>query len=169
MITTVFLAAGILLAQVAAAPPTFTQPLFDTDAARTAERAGSTPFASREGEAVNVDTSPKAWKPVTDEMVRKNSGYTAPPEYRYHLSAVADLDSDGQNDTAEFVDNGSQGAIRIRFGGGSTRILSTGRRRIYGEGLFAAGRSAIMINYPESSVVFLFMRGKQIRAIFEGE
>ncbi|SOB79436.1 hypothetical protein SAMN06297144_0548 [Sphingomonas guangdongensis] len=102
-------------------------------------------------------------------MVRANSGYSAPLNYRYSTTVTVDLDKDGRTDQADFVDNGKQGAIRIRFGNGRVRIFAKGKRRIYGEGLFAVGQHAIMVNYPESSIVFMFMHSDEMRAIFEGE
>ena len=82
---------------------------------------------------------------------------------------VVDLDRDGKADVAEFVVDGPRGAIRVRLGSGATRIIAVGKPRIYGQGLFAVGKHAFMVNYPESSVVLTFMRNGKFFAVYEGE
>ena len=72
-------------------------------------------------------------------------------------------------DRAEFVDNGKQGAIRVRFGNGKVQIFAKGKRRIYGEGLFAVGQNALMINYPESRTVFMYIKRGKMLAVFDGD
>lgn len=134
-----------------------------------ANRFDTRSLASKDSELVRAAKPEGKWKPVTDALVRAHSGYTAPAGYRYATAASADLDRDGRADRVDFLDDGRNGAIRIRFGNGTTRLVMQGKRRIWGEGLFAAGPHAVMINYPESSIVFLHMTGREIRAVFVGE
>lgn len=158
-----------LLLQVAGNPAQFDQPSFDAIARRAAERAASGRFEGDGSQVVREDSASADWHSVTDALVRANSGYSAPPNYRYALSAKADLDKDGRMDRAEFVDNGKQGAIRVRFGNGKVQIFAKGKRRIYGEGLFAVGQNALMINYPESRTVFMYIKRGKMLAVFDGD
>ena len=118
-----------------------------------------------------MDPRRHPWRPLTDAYIRATQGYWAPEGYVYRKSAQADLDRDGRSDTVELVENGKQGAIRIRYGapGKAARIVSCGDQQWSGEALFPAGRHAVMVNYPESRVYFLFQKNDAVRAIFVGD
>lgn len=72
------------------------QATIDRDAARIADRIGRAGAALR-GEPSDAASAERGddWTPVTDALVRQNSGYSAESSYRHHLQVIVDLDRDG--------------------------------------------------------------------------
>lgn len=118
----------------------------------------------------NIAPPARRWQVVTDADLRARSGYWAPPGYRYHRSVRIDLDLDGRSDVVEMVEHDRQMALRISYGGRPvSRIVARHEGYWTDQGLFAAGRDAVMVNFPESRVYFIFQRGGDIRAEFIGD
>lgn len=165
------LAASCAGSIVGGPPP---QSMFDHDAARMAARAtigrgrspgeviGSTELATGESDA---------WRPVSDASMRARSGYACGPTYRFARSAAADLDGDGRADLVQLVERGRERALKVTYArrGKRPRLVSPGEGGWSSEGLFAAGPRAVMLNYPESRVFFLFEREGRLRARFVGD
>jgi hypothetical protein len=149
------------------------QPYIDAQAQQSANAKGNLLTGPSELMVERVaPLNPKThpWRPVSDAFIRSASGYWAPKDYRFHKSVDADMDRDGRPDLVELVENGKQGAIRITYGarGKASRIVACEEQLWSGAGLFSAG-NAVMINYPESRLYFLFQRGDEMRARFIGD
>jgi hypothetical protein len=173
-----FLTAAIfVLQQQDSATKDYTQqPVIDAEARITAARAGARDWRTVRGEPLRDRDARRAgprarWVAVSDALILANSAYHAPKGYRFAKSAQADLDRDGRLDTVELVENGRGGALRITYGDRKKpfRIVGRGEGRWSGEGLYPAGRHAVMINYPESRLFFLFERGGTVFAEFVGD
>ena len=153
----------LLLLLLAQPQPDYTQQaVIDREAAREAARAGRQDWRTARGEPV-TDRFVGArgpWSRVGDAAMRGLGGYTAPPGYRYHTAATADLDRDGRPDRVELVTNGAQNAVRITYGarGKQARMVERTSGPVSGASLFPAGRHAVMFNYPEVGVAYLFER-----------
>lgn len=175
------MAIALMLAQASAsdrpepAEPGGKQALYDNEAAAMAAGIHGD-FSKEPGEALRargktLDARRFPWRTVTDQDMRNRSGYWAPVGYRFHRAARADLDRDGKLDTVEMIENSRQQALRITYGGSKKpqRIVAQAEGRWSDQGIFTAGRNAVMINYPESRVYFLFQRGAEVRAKFIGD
>lgn len=149
------------------------QPYIDAQAQKMADAKGnlltgpSEPMKERV-KPLNLKTHP--WRALSNAFIRSNSSYWAPKGYIFQKSVKADMDHDGRVDVVEFVENGKQGAIRIAYAarGKASRIIACEEQVWSGAGLFSAG-DAVMINYPESRLYFLFQRGDEMRARFFGD
>ena len=102
--------------------------------------------------------SARRWREVSQADMVRDAGYPVIPGYRYATSAVVDFDRDGMQDVATMVDDGRNGGVLVRFGGGTrtSLVFRSDRRFGNGDGLFAAGASRLLINIPEARQHVLF-------------
>jgi hypothetical protein len=100
----------------------------------------------------------RRWRDVPQTDMVRDAGYPVIPGYRYATSAVVDFDRDGMQDVATMVDDGRNGGVLVRFGGGSraSLVFLSNRRFGNGDGLFAAGANRLLVNIPESRQHVLF-------------
>lgn len=123
----------------------------------------------------NIDPRRNPWVRLTEQEVRRrNRRYPTDQYYnkaRYSLTASVDYDRDGHTDLAEMVENSSQGAIRVTYGGPKKRppsIIFKGSRW-YDQEILASGRHRIYLNKPDLGFT-VFFRGKgSDRAFYLGE
>ncbi len=161
-----------LAGATSAAAASISQARFDADAIRIATRY--TPPASK-GEVLRDEPAAaskrQAWIETPAAAIAEVHAYPAPKGYRYHTSARADLDRDGRPDLVQLVDNGREGAIRITYGDPrkAARLVQRGGRYLSGQGIYAAGRNAVLVQFPESSMVFVFERGGRVFGDFGGD
>lgn len=123
--------------------------------------------------SASIVTSPETqlWHSTTNEEMQARSGYWSPEGYQFHRSVRVDIDHDNVPDVVEFVENGELRALRVIYGkaGKSPEIILKTEGVWSDQGLFLAGPHAVMINNPESTVMFLYQWRKQMMTAFIGE
>lgn len=160
---------ALIVAQIASDAPEPAEPLakqstYDADATKMASgMTGS--FRSEKGEplfsrAPVLDERRHPWHPVTDAEMRSATGYWAPVGYRFHREIRVDLDRDGVADTVQMVQNDRQRALMVVYGDKTkaARVFFRSRGAWSDQALMAAGKDGLMVNFPETSVVFIFQR-----------
>lgn len=110
------------------------------------------------------DFHARGWRTVSNDELRRRSSYGAPRGYLFRRSVSVDLDHDGRADVVEMVERPRQMALRVAYGGRDRVVVANIHAgRWTDQGLFAAGRDAVMVNLPETGAYFLFQRGRDLR------
>lgn len=81
------------------------------------------------------------------------------------------MDGDGRPDLVEMVEWKGRRALKLSYGvpGKRPRLIAPALGTWSGEGVFQAGPNAVMVNYPESRILFLFEVNGRTRARFVGD
>jgi hypothetical protein len=147
-----------IIALAAAASAMASPALAQNAASRTAAGIGDARMTAKAWpvgyQIKTVDAARSPWKPMSSaDMARTQLA----PKKAYATSVKLDYNRDGVMDMAYLANNGSQGAVIVALGGGKGQVVAfkADEQWAGGQELAVAGRSRIVLAFPESTAVVL--------------